>query len=299
MITILLKEQYQQLKPSRTLELLEGDTLLAYQDMLPVQFAATIEKGDSTQFNMSLISVDCQELEIHELQLRIKNLSVTFYTDYPIKLPPGYQHFELGSLFIYNISLIDASNISELTMRIFSNTLDAEQYISDHTNQSTQSKSVFYQTFKGNEPSSVVFHPRLASYYIPTFVAPAETTVNISYFVSKKYYLFSDYIETYENQCELNPTETPCYFENSNNTEICVIAHYARTSTSAARILLAASNTMELTEYVFPLPIKILSLLIFIVCAFAFALIFSYCSYKCCKNCRVSQSGYLSLEDHT
>ena len=178
-------------------------------------FATTVEKGDSTQFNVSLISVDCQELEIHESQLNITNLSITFYTDYPAKLPPAYQHCELGSLFIYNISLIGASNISELTMRIFNNTVDVEQYISHHTNQLAQSKYVFDQKYKGNEPSSVVFHPPLASYYIPTFMAPAETTVKISYCVPKKYYfLFSDYIQTYKNQFEVNSTETPCYFEN-------------------------------------------------------------------------------------
>ena len=296
---MLLKKHHRQWKPSRTLELLEGDTLLAYQDMLPVQFAATVEKGDSAQFNVSLISVDCQELEIHESILNNSNLSVTFYTDYPIKLPSGYQHYELGSLFIYNISLIDASNISELTMRIFSNTVDAEQYISDYTNQLAQSRSVFYQKFKGNEPSSAVFHPPLASYYIPTFVAPAETTINISYFVSKKYYLFSDYIETYTSQCELNSTETPCYFENSNNTKICVIAHSARTSsTNAARILLTASNTKQWEDHYFSQLIFILSLCFLIGCAVAFVVMFFCCIYKYYKN-RPSKPDYMPLESRT
>ena len=283
--SMLLKHNNQWWESTGTMELLQSDTILAYKGKSPVQVIATVEKGKSTKFNVNLLSVNCEELVVHELYVNVSDLHLYFTTEYPTKLPPGYNHFELESYLKYFITLGGAPNTSELIMRIFSNTLD--QYVSHHTNQSSQKKAVFEQIFKANEPNRVDYEPAVASYYIPTFVAPAGTAVNISRYVRRKYYVFTDYIQTYIERCQLNSTEVSCYFNSSNGPDICIIANYAQTSsTNAPRIFLKASNarsedeytiSSHLTVFYVSLSISILSFLVFVgvsVC----------CCWKCLKD---------------
>ena len=293
--SMLLKHNNQWWESTGTMELLQSDTILAYKGKSPVQVIATVEKGKSTKFNVSLLSVNCEELVVHELYVNVSDLHLYFTTEYPTKLPPGYNHFELESYLKYFITLGGAPNTSELIMRIFSNTLDADQYVSQHTNQSAQKKAVFEHIFKANEPNGVDYEPPVASYYIPTFVAPAGTAVNISRYVRRRYYVFTDYVQTYTERCQLNSTEVSCYFDPSNGPDICIIANYAQTSsTNAPRILLKASNARSKDEYTISshltvfyvsLSISILSFLVFVgVCV--------CCCWKYHKYCNNPTTTY-------
>ena len=173
---------------------------------------------------------------------------VNFSIEYPVKFPPGYNHYEMGSNFTYYASFL--SNASDLIMRVFSNTVEAGDYINDPTNQAAQKKAVFERTFNGIQPPPAIFTPSMASYYIPTFVAAAGVSVNVSYFIERKYYFFTDYV-TYMDRCQLNFSQRKCNFESENGTEICVIAHYEPTSTTdAARIFLTASNKEDINEHI-------------------------------------------------
>jgi hypothetical protein len=285
--SMLLKHNNQWWEATGTMELLQSDTILAYKGKPPVQIIATVEAGKSTKFNVSLLSVNCEELVIHELYVNVSDLHWYFTTEYPTKLPPGYNHFELESHLKYFITLGGAPNTSELIMRIFSNTLDADQYVSHHTNQSAQKKAVFEQIFKANEPHLVVYEPPVASYYIPIFVAPAGTAANISYYITRKYYVFTDYIQTYIEHCQINSPEMPCYFDFSNGTDVCIIANYAQTSsTNAPRILLTASNARSKDEYVISshLTVFYVSLCVAILSFLVFVGVCVCCCWKCRKD---------------
>ena len=191
---MLAKNNNQEWEATSTTELLQNDTILAYyQNASPVQITADIEKGNPYQFNISLVSTNCDELYIHESQLNVSIL-VPFSHERPVKIPPDYRHYELGSILNFTVSLISGLNTSELTMNIFSNTLDVDDYISHHTSQSARKRAVFEHQFNSSEPKTVDYEPAVASYYIPTFVAPAGTAVNISYYVTQKYYVFTDYV---------------------------------------------------------------------------------------------------------
>ena len=199
-------------------------------------------------------------------------------------VPSGYYHYELGSYFKYNISLIGAPNSSELTVRIFNNTYKAEEYINVPTDPLAQKKAVFEKVFKDNDSTSV------ASYYIPTFVAPSETYANISYIVTRKYYVFRDYV-TFTQNCQLNFTDRLCYFKSSNDAEICIIAYYAPTlSTYAARILLTASISEDIAYN--DMLAFMTFLCISIVGAFIVIAGTVYITIRCCKKYRGPTADY-------
>lgn len=231
-------------------ELLRSDTILAYQGTPPVQVRAHVETGTLSNYSVSLISINCEKLVAHEARLNVSNLLLNYSLEYPTKLPPGYNHYELGSRFKYVVSVTGGPRTSELIMRVFGNTVDADQYISHHSNQTAQNKACFQHRYKGRNPNTVVFNPDQASYYIPTFIAEAGTSVNISYFVTRKYYTITDYV-TFQIDCQLNTTKRSCQFKSSNSTEICIIAHYARTaSTDAPRLILTVFNEEGTQEYI-------------------------------------------------
>ena len=215
-----------------------------------MQVRAHVETGKLSYFNVSLISLNCEKLVTHEARLNVSNLLVNYSFEYPIKIPPGYNHYELGSHFKYIVSVTGGPRTSELIMRVFGNTVDADQYISHFSNPTAQKKAVLQHKFKGRNPNTVVFNPDLASYYIPTFIAKVGISVNISYFVTRKYYSIRDYV-VYQEGCQLKPTKRSCQFKSSNNTEICIIAHYApTTATDAPRLILNIFYEEGTQEYI-------------------------------------------------
>ena len=241
----IVKHTSQEWQATGSSELLQSDTILGYQGTSPVQLTAQVESGKSSDFNVSLISINCEGVFVHESR-NTSNIVLNFSFEYPVKFPSGYYHYEMGSNFTYYASFL--SNVSELIIRVFSNTVEADDYISHPTNEAAQKKAVFEWTFNGIQPPPAIFTPSIASYYIPTFVAAAGVSVNVSYFIERKYYLIGDYV-TYINQCQLNSSQRKCNFESGNETEICVIAHYAPTSTTdAARIFLTASNKEDINK---------------------------------------------------
>ena len=299
---MLAKNNNQEWEATSTTELLQNDTILAYyQSASPVQITAKIEKGNPSQFNISLISTNCDELYIHVSQLNV-SIPVPFSHERPVEIPPDYRHYELGSIFKFNVSHISGLNTSELTLNIFSNTLDVDHYISHHTDQSARKRAVFEHQFNGSEPKTVEYEPPVASYYIPTFVAPAGTDVSISYYVTRKYYVFTDYIQTYIERCQLNSPEMPCYFDFSNGTDVCIIANYAQTSsTNAPRILLTASNARSKDEYVISshLTVFYVSLCISILSFLVFVGVCVCCCWKCRKDRKNPTTTYqrVALDD--
>ena len=247
-ITGIVKHTSQQWQETGSSELLQSDTILGYQGKSPVQLTTQVESGKSSEFVLSLISINCEKLIVHESR-NTSNVPLNFSPEYPIKFPSGYYHYEMGSNFTYYASFL--SNVSDLIMRVFNNTVEANNYINDPTNQAAQKKAVFEWTFNGIQPPPAIFTPSMASYYIPTFVAAGDVSVNVSYFIERKYYLFTDYV-TYMDRCQLNSSQRKCNFESGNGTEICVIAHYEPTSTTdAARIFLTASNILSCHAYGF------------------------------------------------
>ena len=284
-----IKHSNQQWEETSHLELLQSDTILAYQGSIPVKLTSKVEDTNPSQYTVILLSVSCNELDVHESHQSRSNLSPSFSTEYPTTIPPGYPHYEFGSTFQYDASVISEPNTSELILRIFSNTMDADYYIGHHTNKSAQKRAVFERKFKGSRPTPVNFDPLVASYYIATFVAPAETVVNISYNITKKYYSFTDYAQMYIESCQLNSTEEPCYFDRSNGTEVCVIAYYIKPSSRVKpRILLMVSNMKSEDEYTIPFHMTLFYVLlcIFVLSAFVFVGLFCYCCWrwKCCKS---------------
>ena len=163
-ICMLLKHNREWREAASNMELLQNNTILTYQgNSSSVQFSARVETdltGETPpQFNISLISVNCDELFPHKSYLSISNLPVLFSTERPVMLPPGYNHYELLSTFQYSITLVGASNTSEVAMLIFNNTVDADNYISHHTDQSLQNKAVLNRKFSTNKSTPVSFHP--------------------------------------------------------------------------------------------------------------------------------------------
>ena len=295
--SILSKRTNQQWEDGSTLELLNNDTILVYKGKLPVQLELQVEIDPLNDFHVTVISIDCEELKSHESTINVPYLHEPI-SKFPTMVPSGYYHYELGSYFKYNISLIGAPNSSELTMRILNNTYRAEEYMAEEyninipTSPSALKKTVFEKVFKDNDSTSVPFYPSVASYYIPTFVAPAETYANISYFVTRKYYVFRDYV-TFTQNCQLNFTERSCYFKSSNDTENCIIAYYAPTpSTHAARILLTTSITKSSEDPAYDILAFITFLCISIVGAFIVIAGTVYITIKCCKKYRGPTADY-------
>ena len=289
--SILFKRTNQHWEDGNTLELLNNDTILVYKGKLPVQLELQVETDPSNDFHVTVISIDCEELKSHESTTNVPYFH-EHISKFPTMLPSGYYHYELGSYFKYNISLISAPNSSELTMRIFNNTYKAEEYINVPTDPLAQKKAVFEKVFKDNDSTSVPFYPSVASYYIPTFVAPSETYANISYIVTRKYYVFRDYV-TFTQNCQLNFTDRSCYFKSSNDAEICIIAYYAPTlSTYAARILLTASITKSGEYPTYDRLAFITFLCISIVGAFIVTAGTVYITIRCCKKYRGPTADY-------
>ena len=275
-----VKHKSQQQQATDSSELLQSDTILGYRGTSPVQLTAQVESGKSSEFHVSLISINCEKRIVHESR-NTSNIALNFPPEYPIKIPPGYYHYENGSNFTYYASFL--SNVSELIMRVFSNTVEADNYINHHTDQATQKKAVFERTFNEIQPPPAIFTPSMASYYIPTFVAAAGVSVNVSYFIERKYYLITDYV-TYNimDHCTLNSTHSWCDFESGNGTDICVIAHYEPTSTTdAARIFLTASKKKDRNENIFPLFVFYVCLCIGVGFAISFV---SIAFYFICKK---------------
>ena len=163
--SILFKRTNQQWEDGSTLGLLNNDTMLVYKGKLPVQLELQVEIDPLNDFHVTVISIDCEELKSHESTINVPYLHEPI-SKFPRMVPSGYYHYELGSYFKYNISLIGAPNSSELTVRIFNNTYKAEEYINVPTDPLAQKKAVFEKVFKDNDSTSVNLLVNFLEWYL-------------------------------------------------------------------------------------------------------------------------------------
>ena len=285
----ILHSDKQDWKSTRALELLKNTTILAYNGTsTSVQIRASCESDcdAASEVELTLISIDCGHLSKHE-HLRNVSLISPFSSEVPLPLPPRYNHYELWSTFAYNILLLSAVNTSELVMRIFNNTVEADNYISDHKNTSAQNKAILTKKVEANMPTKVSFNPSYASYFIPTFSADSGTQLNITYTITKSYYEYKDYV-VYLDMCHLNATAHVCHFKRAlNESKMCVLAYYPLNSLSnAPRFILTPSIRVNDRRHTIPQhnALFITSLSLLGIFTLIFVLICPCCLYSCRKS---------------
>ena len=285
----ILQQDNLELESTRPLELLNNGTILAYHGTSTyVQITESCESycDAASEIELTLISIDCDHLLKHE-HLWNASLISPFSSQAPLSLPPGYNHYELLSTFAYNILFLSAVDTSELVMRIFNNTVEADNYSSDYKNTSAQNKAILTKKVKANMPTKVPFNPSYASYFIPTFSADSGTQLNITYTITQSYYEYKDYV-VYLDICHLNSTSHVCHFKRAlNESEMCVLAYYPFNSLSnAPRFILTPSIRVNDRRHKIPQhnTLFIASLCLLAIFSVIFFLICPCCLYLCCKS---------------
>ena len=285
-----------------SLEILQGDTILVYNSTNTshnIQIAGEFEnESDGEKLNVILFPVDCNDLAEHKNYINVQDLSLNLDGGPPTFIPPGYNHYELGSKFSYLVTLKSVPNSSSLTFLVFDNTVDASYYESHSTDPDARSKAMFVHHIAANSSSHIPFEPNNTARYFITMFDPKTTgggfKLIVSYSVVQTYYQNNDYLP-YEKQCRLNSTDMPCYFDLSNNT--CVLAYNpssSSTDTNAVRLTTSTVNdtTKILVHHIvfFFLLAVLIGHITFTVCGVVVFIV--------CRTFFKKQQLYTQLKDH-
>ena len=239
----------------RPLEIQPGDTVLLYQGDASDLVVTEMVPPDENRPNIQLYVIDCGKLMKYKKAYVVGSKSIDLRSNVSLPIPTRYLHYELGSHFNFSVDIVDASEHSYLTIFIFDNTTQANEYTKYQTTETRQQAIKYWSipTNITNITTTLLFEVTYGAYFVPVFSFETSGVLEIefSYVITQYFYLHTDYIPYKYTNCSLMADEKCSLDLKVFKNKTCVLA-YNQASLETYQGPVVMQTVTETSEVVIP-----------------------------------------------
>ena len=288
----------------RPLEIQPGDTVLLYQGDASDLVVTEMVPPDEKRPNIQLYVVDCGKLMKHKKTHVVGSKSIDLRSNVSLPIPARYLHYELGSHFNFSVDIVDDSEHSHLTIFIFDNTTQANEYTKYQTTETRQQAIKYWSipTNITNITTTLLFEATYGAYFVPVFSFETSGVLEIefSYVITQDFYLHTDYIPYKYTNCSLMADEACSLDLKVSKNKTCVLA-YNQASLETYHGPVVMQTVTETSEVVIPQYKHHLKTGGYVVIGFgviALLLFFVILFYKVRRRIVKKQNQYVALDNY-